>query len=136
MSPTVNCRNSQSCYGHTHGHSRPLSGHSIHESSLPDKTMAHPTLSKRISGAHSLLHPQRNVLDGTQNSLCRACGATPVCHRLGETGTPSKQETPARESSSGGAICLLGLLLSLPLIYNTCPTNRRTPCSSGLSSVV
>ena len=112
--PTVNCGNSQSCCGHTHSHTRPLSGHSIHESSLPDKTMAHPTLSQRISGAHSLLHPQRNVLDGTQNRLCRACGATLVCHRLGETGTPSKQETPARESSSGGCHLSIGITFESP----------------------
>ena len=53
---------------------------------LSDKTMAHPTLSKPISRAYSLLHSQRNVTDGTQDRLWRACRATLVCHRLGIVG--------------------------------------------------
>ncbi|MBE6224526.1 MAG: hypothetical protein E7122_04790 [Bacteroidales bacterium] len=52
----------------------------------PDKTMAHPILSKHTSRTHSLLHSQRNVTDGTQNRLWWACRATLVCHRLGKGG--------------------------------------------------
>lgn len=55
---------------------------------------------------------------------------------LGKREPPLNRNPPRESPPAGGAICLLGLLLSLPLIYNTCPTNRRTPCSSGLSSVV
>ena len=58
----------------------------IPKASPPAKTMAHPTLSKHTSKAHSLFHSQRNVTDGTQNRLWRACGAVLVCHRLGIVG--------------------------------------------------
>ena len=51
---------------------------------LPAKTMARPTLSKHTSRTHFMFHSQRNVTDGTQNHLWRACRATLVCHRLGK----------------------------------------------------
>ena len=92
--PTVNCRSSGTCQWYS-----------------PPKTMARPTLSKRISGAHSLLHPQRNVLDGTQNRLCRACGATLVCHRLGRA-----QKIPATSK-------VIGICMFFPTIY--APANKN-----------
>ena len=131
--PTVNCRNSQSCYGHTHGHTQvtqstnpPFPTRQWHTQPSPNASPGHipcSTLKEMSWMAH------KTASAGPVEQL--RCAIV-----LGKRELPPNRKPPRESPPAGGAICLLGLLLSLPLIYNTCPTNRRTPCSSGLSSVV
>ena len=133
----MNCRNSQSCYGHTHGHSQ-ATLRSLNPRILP---------SRQDNGTPNPLQTHlRGTFPAPPSKKClgwytKQLPAGPVEQLwcaivLGKRESPLNRNPPRESPPAGGAICLLGLLLSLPLICNTCPTNRRTPCSSGLSSVV